>query len=119
MPYFPQLARFRKALGNRTWVPWPVCEYGAMTRSADASPERRRLTPRRLWGLAWWFSSPTVGVVVLVWALQHSPIYLPDTSDVPPAEHALRGDEDLSITTSDGLDLGVWFAPASPKAYDP
>ncbi|WP_345314837.1 hypothetical protein [Garicola koreensis] len=62
---------------------------------------------------------PTSSVVVLVWALQRALIYFPDTSNVPPAEHALRGGEDLSITTSDGLDLGAWIAPASPKAEDP
>ena len=53
-----------------------------------------------------------------MWAFQRSLIYFPDTSEVPSAADALPGGEDLTLTTSDGLDLGAWFAPASPESAD-
>jgi uncharacterized protein len=59
-----------------------------------------------------------VMVLVLVWAFQRSMIYFPETSEVPPAADVLPGGEELTLRTSDGLNLGAWFAPASPEAED-
>jgi uncharacterized protein len=64
------------------------------------------------------------GVVVLVlalltgllWAVQRSLIYLPDTGPVPPAAEALPGARDVVLTTSDGLELGAWFLPGDDGA---
>lgn len=55
-------------------------------------------------------------VVVLVWSLQRSMIYFPDTSAVPAAADVLDGGQDLALHTSDGLELEAWFAPASSDA---
>lgn len=54
----------------------------------------------------------------LMWALQRSLIYFPDTSPVPAAEEALVGGEDLTLHTADGLELGAYFAPPVPDAQD-
>lgn len=58
-------------------------------------------------------------VVVLVvalagtvaWVFQRRLIYLPDTSSPPPAATVLPGAEDVTLTTTDGLELGAWFVP--------
>jgi hypothetical protein len=59
-------------------------------------------------------------VVVLValtlaatWALQRRLVFLPDRHPVPAAASVLPGARDVSLTTSDGLDLGAWYVPAS------
>ncbi|RJN31540.1 alpha/beta fold hydrolase [Nesterenkonia natronophila] len=57
-------------------------------------------------------------VLVLVWAFQRSMIYFPETSEVPPVADVLPGGEELTLRTSDGLDLGAWFAPSSPEVED-
>lgn len=56
-------------------------------------------------------------LVGLLWVFQRSLIYHPDSSPVPPAEAAIPGARDLTITTSDGLELGAWLVPA-PEALD-
>ncbi len=53
-----------------------------------------------------------------MWSLQRSMIYFPDTSPVPAAADVLVGGEDLTLYTSDGLELAAWFAPAAPEADD-
>lgn len=60
----------------------------------------------------------TAMVVVLMWSFQRSLVYFPDTSEVPPAADVLTGGEDLTLTTSDGLDLGAWFAPPAPDTEE-
>lgn len=50
-------------------------------------------------------------VGVLMWSLQRSMIYFPDTSEVPAAADVLEGGQDLTLHTSDGLELEAWFAP--------
>jgi hypothetical protein len=57
-------------------------------------------------------------VVGLFWALQRSMIYFPDTSPVPTAEDVLVGGEDLTLHTTDGLELAAWFAPPTPDVRD-
>ena len=55
-----------------------------------------------------------VGVVVaLLAAFQRQLIYLPDRSAPPPAERVLPGARDVTLHTSDGLELGAWFLPAA------
>ncbi|MFC7725340.1 alpha/beta hydrolase [Nocardioides sp. GCM10028917] len=65
----------------------------------------------------------TLVVVVLVvavgltavWALQRQLIYFPDASDVPPASEVLPGARDITLETTDGLELGAWYLPADAK----
>ncbi|WP_322920150.1 alpha/beta hydrolase [Nocardioides renjunii] len=47
-----------------------------------------------------------------VWGLQRQLIYFPDATDVPPAAEALPGARDVTLRTSDGLELGAWYLPA-------
>ncbi|RLV56767.1 alpha/beta hydrolase [Aeromicrobium phragmitis] len=64
-------------------------------------------------------SARVAGVVVvigglfvgLLWAIQRSLIYLPDTTPVGPADAVMPGARDLTLTTSDGLDLTAWLIP--------
>ena len=54
-----------------------------------------------------------VGVAVgLILAMQRRLIYFPDTSAVPPAGRVIHGARDVTLHTSDGLELGAWFVPA-------
>lgn len=57
-------------------------------------------------------------VLGIVWLIQRSMIYYPDTSEVPAAAEVLEGGEDLTLKTSDGLELGAWFAPAAAASDD-
>lgn len=50
--------------------------------------------------------------LVTAWALQRQLIYFPDAGDVPPANEVLAGAHDVTLSTSDGLELGAWFLPA-------
>lgn len=60
-------------------------------------------------------------VVVLVaallvgaaWLFQRRLVYLPSGGAVPPAAEVLPGARDVVISTSDGLELGAWYVPAS------
>jgi uncharacterized protein len=52
-------------------------------------------------------------LLALLWALQRRLIYLPFPRDVPPAATVLGGAREVTLRTSDGLDLGAWWvAPA-------
>ena len=58
-----------------------------------------------------------VGVAVgMLTALQRQLIYFPDSTRVPPAGDVIAGARDITLHTSDGLDLGAWFVPASTDA---
>lgn len=57
-------------------------------------------------------------VVILIWSLQRSLIYFPDTTEVPPASEVLSDGQDITLSTSDGLDLEAWFAPPADQAED-
>lgn len=57
-------------------------------------------------------------VVAILWFVQRSMIYFPDTSEVPPADQVLVGGQDIVLTTSDGHELDAWFAPPAPEADD-
>jgi fermentation-respiration switch protein FrsA (DUF1100 family) len=52
------------------------------------------------------------GVVGMLWALQRQLIYFPDPAPVPPAAEVIAGARDVTLHTSDGLELGAWFVPA-------
>ncbi|MDI9975925.1 alpha/beta hydrolase [Rhodococcus sp. IEGM 1307] len=56
-------------------------------------------------------------LVAAVWVLQRRLIYYPDNSPVPPADRLIAGAEDVTLTTSDGLELGAWYVP--PASGDP
>jgi len=49
-------------------------------------------------------------------ALQRRLVYFPDASPVPAAGDVRPGARDVTLRTSDGLELGAWFVPASPTA---
>jgi len=56
-----------------------------------------------------------VGVVVAVaWSLQRHLVYFPDSSPVPSAGEVVPGARDVTLHTSDGLELGAWFVPPAP-----
>ena len=53
-------------------------------------------------------------VVAMSWALQRRMIYFPDPTPAPPAAAVIAGARDVTLRTSDGLELGAWFVPADP-----
>lgn len=57
-----------------------------------------------------------VGVLLVLTTVQRRLIYFPDPTPVPPAAEILGGARDVSLQTSDGLELGAWFVPADPAA---
>ena len=60
-----------------------------------------------------------VGVGVAIGVLpgiQRRLIYFPDSSPVPPAGRVIDGARDVTLHTSDGLELGAWFVPAGADA---
>ena len=50
-----------------------------------------------------------------IWGLQRQLVYYPDASDVPPAGEVLPGARDVTLQTSDGLELGAWYLPADAE----
>jgi fermentation-respiration switch protein FrsA (DUF1100 family) len=50
----------------------------------------------------------------MLYALQRQLIYFPDPTRVPPASDVIAGARDITLHTSDGLELGAWFVPADP-----
>src|SRR6188508_1784272 len=58
-----------------------------------------------------------LGVVIgVLAALQRQLIYFPDTGPVPSAGDVVDGGRDVTLRTSDGLELGAWFVPPSPAS---
>jgi uncharacterized protein len=51
-------------------------------------------------------------LVAAAWSLQRRLIYFPTTSPVPPAGNVISDARDVTLRTSDGLELGAWFVPA-------
>lgn len=49
----------------------------------------------------------------LLYAVQRKLIYFPDSSPVPPAAQAIPGARDVTLSTSDGLELTAWLVPAT------
>lgn len=54
----------------------------------------------------------TVVLLALIWVFQRRLIYFPDTTPVPPAARVVPAAEDVTLVTSDGLELGAWYVPA-------
>lgn len=52
-------------------------------------------------------------VVAMVWGLQRRLIYFPDPTPVPAAAEVIVGAHDVTLHTTDGLELGAWFVPAA------
>jgi pimeloyl-ACP methyl ester carboxylesterase len=51
-------------------------------------------------------------LLILTWAFQRRLIYLPSPGPVPAANDVIEGARDVTLRTSDGLELGAWFIPA-------
>ena len=58
-------------------------------------------------------------VTAVLWSLQRQLIYFPDPAAVPPAGKVIDGARDITLRTGDGLELGAWFVPASPRVRSP
>lgn len=56
-----------------------------------------------------------VVLLALLWVFQRRLIYLPDTTEVPPAASVLPGARDVTLTTADGLRLGAWYLPGGGR----
>lgn len=50
-----------------------------------------------------------------VWLLQRRMIYFPDAAAVPPAGSVLPGAREVTLRTTDGLELGAWFVPPTGR----
>jgi alpha-beta hydrolase superfamily lysophospholipase len=50
-------------------------------------------------------------LLALVWLAQRRLIYFPDRSQVPSVTAVLPAASDVTLTTSDGLELGAWYVP--------
>src|SRR5699024_12679718 len=57
-------------------------------------------------------------VVVFMCSLQRAIIFLLDVAAVPAAADVLDGGQDLTLHTSDGLELEAWIAPPTEDAVD-
>ena len=86
-----------------------------MSTIGQTRPERRR---RGLLVVVSIVVAMAVITVGFIWSLQRSMIYFPDTSAVPSAAEVLEGGRDLTLHTSDGLQLAAWFAPPASEADD-
>jgi fermentation-respiration switch protein FrsA (DUF1100 family) len=49
--------------------------------------------------------------LTMLWLFQRRLIYFPDTGPVPPAASVISGARDVTLQTSDGLQLGAWYVP--------
>jgi hypothetical protein len=52
-------------------------------------------------------------LLAVIWVFQRHLIYLPSTGPVAAAGQVLPGARDVTLHTSDGLNLGAWFVPAA------
>ncbi|MBB3038736.1 alpha/beta hydrolase [Hoyosella altamirensis] len=52
-------------------------------------------------------------IVGAAWLFQRQLIYLPTSGAVPPAAEAVDGARDVTLRTSDGLELSAWYLPAA------
>jgi pimeloyl-ACP methyl ester carboxylesterase len=55
-------------------------------------------------------------LLALIWIFQRRLIYLPSVRPVPPASRVLANNEDVTLKTKDGLELGAWFVSPSGEA---
>ena len=52
-------------------------------------------------------------VLAALWAFQRQLIYYPNPAEAGRADDVLPGARELNLRTTDGLELGAWFLPAS------
>lgn len=52
-------------------------------------------------------------LVLGLWVFQRQLVYLP-AADLPPVEELLPGWSEVTLATTDGLDLGAWYSPPEP-----
>ncbi|WP_309108915.1 alpha/beta hydrolase [Arthrobacter sp.] len=72
----------------------------------------KKLTVRSIMPLATVFV--VVGLLIgMPWFFQRSLIYFPDRGQPRPAAELLPGAREVTLTTSDGLELGAWYLPAA------
>lgn len=57
-------------------------------------------------------------VVAGAWLGQDSLVHHPDRSSPGPAAAVLDGGVDVTLVTTDGLQLAAWFVPPAPAAHD-
>jgi uncharacterized protein len=51
-------------------------------------------------------------LIAMAWFFQRRLIYLPLPGPVPPSASVIDGAQDVTLHTSDGLELGAWLVPA-------
>ncbi len=56
--------------------------------------------------------------VGVAWLGQDTLVYHPDRSSPGPAASMLDGGVDVTLITTDGLDLAAWFVPPAPEVQD-
>jgi fermentation-respiration switch protein FrsA (DUF1100 family) len=92
----------------RSWVTCrvrrePLCDHKTVAK---------KLTVRRIMPLATGFV--VVGLLIgMPWFFQRSLIYFPDRGQPRPAAELLPGAQEVTLTTSDGLELDAWYLPAA------
>lgn len=93
-----------------------------MAASGSPEPARSGAPPRssasirrRLFAVSGIVIGVTGVVLGLLFVFQRSLIYLPDESDPPRAAAVLERGEDVTLRTSDGLDLGAYLALPEPS----
>jgi alpha-beta hydrolase superfamily lysophospholipase len=59
-----------------------------------------------------------VVALAVLWIAQRRLIYLPSGGAVPRASTMITGARDVTLQTSDGLELGAWFVPARTPTRD-
>lgn len=80
----------------------PLCDHWTVPK---------KLTVRRILPLA---TLVVVGLLIgIPWFFQRSLIYFPDRGQPHPAAELLPGAREITLTTSDGLELGAWYLPAA------
>src|SRR4051794_2121903 len=57
-------------------------------------------------------------LAAVAWLLQRRLIYFPDRSAPPPAAEVVRGAQDVTLHTVDGLDLAAWLITPPPATPD-
>lgn len=57
-------------------------------------------------------------LVAVVWLAQRRLVYQPDTSSPPPVSEVVPNAQDVTLTTSDDVDLGAWYVRASNPGRD-
>jgi hypothetical protein len=65
---------------------------------------------------ALWLLTLLIVIAALAWIFQRRLMYLPSSAGLPRASEVIAGAQDVTIETSDGLELGAWFVPAPARS---